>query len=188
MSTLCSDTSISGSSNGYGVCADEKGNIYFTCKHQVRQLTREGTKYVSISVHVTENCLLRLPCRLCLDMRQKRNLFQTIALNDKLHVMCDTYHSIWLGKLYVLAGNEEPGYVDGVGSSARFHFPHGIAISAEGSLFVADSENHRIRKINQGIFSFIFHNRSVSILKANTELIRVIARIGTDPLIKRACI
>jgi serine/threonine-protein kinase len=46
-----------------------------------------------------------------------------------------------------LAGGKEPGYVDGPGAEARFNFPSGIAVDAEGNLYVADTANHRIRKI-----------------------------------------
>jgi sugar lactone lactonase YvrE len=44
-----------------------------------------------------------------------------------------------------LAGN--PGNVDGVGADARFDQPQGIAIGADGSIYVAEPENRRIRKI-----------------------------------------
>ncbi len=41
------------------------------------------------------------------------------------------------------------GYVDGIGSSARFNLPTGVAISSDGStVYVADSGNNRIRKID----------------------------------------
>jgi len=43
------------------------------------------------------------------------------------------------------AGN--PGNVDGVGSDARFASPQGLAIAPDGTLYVADPENRRIRKI-----------------------------------------
>jgi sugar lactone lactonase YvrE len=46
-----------------------------------------------------------------------------------------------------LAGAKEPGYVDGQGAEARFNFPSGVAVDAEGNVYVADTANHRIRKI-----------------------------------------
>jgi len=39
------------------------------------------------------------------------------------------------------------GDTDGTGSSARFNAPCGIAVDRAGNLYVADSGNHRIRKI-----------------------------------------
>ena len=51
------------------------------------------------------------------------------------------------GQVTTLAGAKEPGYVDGQGSEARFNFPSGIGVDAEGNLYVADTANHRIRKI-----------------------------------------
>ncbi len=44
-----------------------------------------------------------------------------------------------------IAGDPEPGYADGPGRDARFDAPTGIAIGADGVLYVADSRNHRIR-------------------------------------------
>jgi len=46
-----------------------------------------------------------------------------------------------------LAGGKESGFVDGQGENARFRSPKGIAIDAAGNLYVADSGNHRIRKV-----------------------------------------
>ena len=39
------------------------------------------------------------------------------------------------------------GSSDGTGASARFSIPAGIAIDAQGTLYVADSNNHAIRRI-----------------------------------------
>ncbi|MEY3607422.1 MAG: hypothetical protein RLZZ447_210, partial [Verrucomicrobiota bacterium] len=40
------------------------------------------------------------------------------------------------------------GYADGAGPSARFNVPWGIAVDAAGTVYVADSENHVIRRIS----------------------------------------
>ena len=43
-----------------------------------------------------------------------------------------------------------PGSTNGVGSVARFNAPLGLALAANGDLFVADSGNHVIRRITSG--------------------------------------
>src|SRR6266542_1179886 len=40
-----------------------------------------------------------------------------------------------------------PGNVDGVGLLARFRSPGGVAVDSTGTVYVADSGNHTIRKI-----------------------------------------
>lgn len=53
-----------------------------------------------------------------------------------------------------LAGSENPGLVDGIGSLARFNYPCGMVADAEGNLYVSDHSNHSIRKITpKGIVS-----------------------------------
>jgi sugar lactone lactonase YvrE len=48
-----------------------------------------------------------------------------------------------------LAGNGVPGFVDGIAENARFRTPTAIALSLDGSfLFVADTNNNRIRKVD----------------------------------------
>jgi len=52
------------------------------------------------------------------------------------------------GVVSTLAGMPgEHGAVDGVGAAARFHFPADITVAPDGTLYVADSGNHCIRKI-----------------------------------------
>lgn len=51
------------------------------------------------------------------------------------------------GVVSTLAGGAVAGYVDGPGSSARFHITTGLAADANGNVYVADYGNHRIRKI-----------------------------------------
>src|SRR5215212_5094992 len=46
-----------------------------------------------------------------------------------------------------LAGVAPNGSDDGVGPAARFYGPGGLAVDGAGTLYVADSFNHSIRKI-----------------------------------------
>ncbi len=54
----------------------------------------------------------------------------------------------WPAVLTTIAGNGERGFVDGLGSKARFSDPFALAIDARGVLYVADAgETNRIRRI-----------------------------------------
>jgi len=46
-----------------------------------------------------------------------------------------------------IAGNGLPGSADGLSTAASFNLPIGIAIDAQGNLYVADTFNNKIRKI-----------------------------------------
>jgi sugar lactone lactonase YvrE len=52
------------------------------------------------------------------------------------------------GVVTTLAGSGAPGNADGVGSSASFRGPNGVALDGAGNLYVADTENHAIRRIS----------------------------------------
>ena len=45
------------------------------------------------------------------------------------------------------AGIAASGYQDGVGSDAQFDFPFGVAVDTNGTIYVADTDNHTIRKV-----------------------------------------
>ena len=47
-----------------------------------------------------------------------------------------------------LAGNS--GSTDGTGSAARFNSPRGVAVDSVGNVYVADTNNHTIRRITPG--------------------------------------
>jgi len=56
-----------------------------------------------------------------------------------------------VGVVSTLAGGgisgDASGNTDGIGAAARFNYPSGVAVDSEGNVYVADTENHRIRKI-----------------------------------------
>lgn len=52
------------------------------------------------------------------------------------------------GRVSTLAGAPGyPGNQDGTGSAARFNAPTGVAVDAAGNVYVADTDNHAVRKI-----------------------------------------
>jgi sugar lactone lactonase YvrE len=52
------------------------------------------------------------------------------------------------GAVTTLAGAGSPGSTDGTGAAARFSYPYGIAGDGAGNLYVADTGNSTIRKID----------------------------------------
>ena len=51
------------------------------------------------------------------------------------------------GAVTTLAGSGQPGYTNATGSAATFKFPSGIAVDAQGNVFLADTDNQVIRLI-----------------------------------------
>jgi sugar lactone lactonase YvrE len=53
-----------------------------------------------------------------------------------------------LGEFTSFGSLSDHGWVDGLGTDARFMNPLGLAADAQGNVYVADTGNHRIRKIS----------------------------------------
>lgn len=52
------------------------------------------------------------------------------------------------GRVELVAGKlGGPGAADGVGEDARFHEPGGLAVDSAGNLYVADTQNHTVRRV-----------------------------------------
>jgi DNA-binding beta-propeller fold protein YncE len=52
------------------------------------------------------------------------------------------------GMLTTVAGTGQPGKADGPGAKAMFDHPHNLAIAPDGTVYVADTDNNTIRKID----------------------------------------
>jgi sugar lactone lactonase YvrE len=54
----------------------------------------------------------------------------------------------WRARVETLAGDGSPGWRDGAAAAASFGEPYGVAVGAEGSVYVADAgESNRIRRL-----------------------------------------
>jgi hypothetical protein len=70
---------------------------------------------------------------------------------ENLYFTSDGCHCIFKltgSTLSILAGNNDVnGYRDGTGNQARFNQPHGLVVGGDGNIYVADFNNHRIRRV-----------------------------------------
>jgi len=53
------------------------------------------------------------------------------------------------GTITTIAGNGQPSFAgdDGLATSASLYYPTGVAVAADGNVFIGDLFNHRIRKV-----------------------------------------
>jgi sugar lactone lactonase YvrE len=69
-------------------------------------------------------------------------IFVADTYNDRIRAIDNQ------GAVRTLAGAGEPGHADATdGGQARFHTPCGIGVAPDGSLVVADTGNHRLRRV-----------------------------------------
>lgn len=70
-----------------------------------------------------------------------RNLYITDCWNSCIRKVTP------VGVVSTFAGANEEGFRDGPASEARFNRPEGLGIDTDGNLYIADTGNHRIRKV-----------------------------------------
>jgi sugar lactone lactonase YvrE len=134
-----------------GVAVDRTGNIYVADveNQTIRKITSEGIVSTLAGLADTDgssvdgignNARFFFPSGVAVDA------------NGNVYVAEWGGHTIRKitpeGLVSTLAGSAgSPGSFDGVGNSARFQNPAGVALDDGGNLYVADEGNHTIRKI-----------------------------------------
>ena len=130
----------------YGVAVDADGNVYVadTHNHKLKKITPEGvvtTLAGSTGGHADGTG----------DEAQFYYLTGVaVAENGTIYVADKDNHKVRkvtaAGEVTTLAGSSS-GYADGNGIDAKFSSPYNVAVHPDGSVYVADANNHRIRKI-----------------------------------------
>lgn len=133
-----------------GVCVDTQGNIYVVDlgNRRIRKISSSGV-VSTVAGNGNDgfvngnaaNAEFSVPWDIEVD--SQGNLFVSDRRNNVIRKISG-------GMVTTFAGASEGGYADGPAGSAKFLFPGGLVFDANGNLYVADSENHRIRKITPG--------------------------------------
>lgn len=130
----------------WGVSTDATGNVYVAdyLNNKIRKITPAGV--VSTLAGSTQGfaddtgtaAQFYLPTGVATDAAG--NVFVADTYNEKIRKITPT------GVVSTLAGSTY-GFADGTGAMAQFYRPYGVATDAAGNVYVADKDNHKIRKI-----------------------------------------
>ena len=122
-----------------GAAVDASGNVYVAdpINYVVRKIDPEGN-------------VTTLPN----GGRDMRPQGVAVDGSGNVYVVDGSNHVVWMiayaGDVSIYAGTGDAGALDGPAVAATFDSPQGIAIDASGNLYVADSNNNKIRKIMPG--------------------------------------
>ncbi len=139
--------------NPAGISVDSAGHLFVTDgNHTIRRLEPDGTNWIVATWAgsvgnsgntdgVGTNALFSSPAGVAVDASD--NLIVADSLNDEIRKVTSA------GIVRTIAGSTAVGYgsADGVGTSARFSSPNGVAVDASGNVYVSDQNNHTIRQI-----------------------------------------
>ena len=139
--------SVARFSNPFGITIDSAGNLYVadSNNHRIRKITSAGV-VTTVAGSTSGNAngqgtaaQFNEPYGITID--SAGNLY---VADTKNHIIRRIDTS---GNVTTFAGSTL-GNSDGIGSAAQFNQPRGITIDSTGILYVADSYNNRIRKID----------------------------------------
>ena len=132
----------------HGVAVDDSGNVYVadSGNNRIRKITASGNVTTLAGSGIEGNAdglgkeaSFNHPNSVAID--GSGNVYVADRLNHSIRKISPS------GTVTTLAGSGIEGNADGLGKEASFNQPCGIAIDGIGNVYVADSNNYRIRKI-----------------------------------------
>jgi len=145
-------------SSPYGVAADMAGNIYIADlgNARVRRVALDG----NITTVAGGGALEPSSANEGKDAVSMRLLTpRNLVADDRLNIYISDFdgHRVFRlspdGLLTTVAGTGVPGYAGdgGPAAMAQVAFPAGLTMGFDGSLYIADSANHAVRRITNGV-------------------------------------
>ncbi len=171
-------TGVSGTNDGPGASAqfflptalaiDKAGSIFVadTDNHTIRKLTPAGVNWTVTTIAGVPGewgqddgtgaaARFRLPSGIAIDGAGRVYVADRVTSTIRQLTLEGTN---WVARR--LAGDfYNAGFADGIGLSAQFNYPRGLALDGAGVLYIADTDNNLIRK---GIFSSYAPSRAVA--------------------------
>jgi sugar lactone lactonase YvrE len=139
-----------------GVAVDAKGHVYIadTGHHRILKLTVTDTgQSVSVLAGTGQSGLVEGPGAEArfneprgLAVTKSGTVYVADAGNHSIRQIT-THSTTGAVTVSTVAGTGSPGYVDGARARARFNRPTAVAVDTKGHVYVADSKNHAIRRI-----------------------------------------
>jgi trimeric autotransporter adhesin len=148
----------------YGVAIDASGNIYIadTYNHRIRMVTKStgiistvagtGPDWYSGDGGLATSAALYNPQGVAIDA--SGNIYIADTNHDRIRMVTKS-----TGIISTVAGTGSNGYTreGGLATSAALNLPRGVAIDASGNIYIADTNNNRIRMVTKstGIISTV---------------------------------
>lgn len=130
-----------------GIVIDAQGVLYIASGHRVQKVSTTGTVTTlagsTTSGYVDDpvGSVARFNYLNGIALDGAGNVYVADGFNRRIRMITPS------GAVSTVAGSGVQGFADGTGTAAQFGVPYGIASTTDGTLFVTDGNNDRVRMI-----------------------------------------